>query len=305
MDLVSLAAASGDVVGIGLILTTFGFGLRHGIDWDHIIAIVDIAGSQQGARRALGYSTLYALGHAVVVFVIGVAVIAFAERLPAGVDAVMERFVGVTLVLLGGYVAVGLLREGRDFRMRSRWMLVFAGVRRIYRWLTSRRLQRVEFVHEHEHPVDEVHADGATAPEEPVATPPRAVAAPPRTHRHSHRHAATVGADAFLGYGRATSFGVGMIHGVGAETPTQVLLFVTAAGVGGTGAGVLLLAVFLGGLFAANTAVAVAAAFGFLSSSRNFALYIGLSVLTAASSLAIGVLFLVGRGSVLPAFFGG
>ena len=83
------AAATADVVGAGLALTTFGFGLRHGIDWDHIAAIADIAGSQEDARRALGYSTLYAVGHATVVFAIGVAVIVFAEQLPAGVDVVM------------------------------------------------------------------------------------------------------------------------------------------------------------------------------------------------------------------------
>ena len=300
-----LAAASGDVIGIGLVLTTFGFGLRHGVDWDHIAAITDIAGSQDDPRHALGYSTLYALGHAVVVFAIGIAVIAFAERLPAGVDSVMERFVGATLVLLGAYVVVALLRDGRDFRMRSRWMLLFAGVRRTHRWLSGRRRERVEVVHEHEHPADESHADMHSATPRPSGARAGAVTLPARMHRHRHQHVATLPADPFLEYGRATSFGVGMIHGVGAETPTQVLLFLTAAGIGGTGAGVLLLAVFLLGLFTSNSAVAAAASLGFLSSSRNFALYATLSIVTAVSSLAIGVLFLLGRGSVLPSFFAG
>ena len=35
----------------------------------------------------------------------------------------MERIVGFTLILLGIYVLVGLVRHGREFRMRSRWML--------------------------------------------------------------------------------------------------------------------------------------------------------------------------------------
>ena len=153
------AAAANDVVNVGLILTSFGFGLRHGIDWDHIAAITDIAGSQEDARRSLGYSTLYAVGHAAVVFAIGVAVIVFAEQLPAGIDQMMERFVGVTLILLGVYVVVALFREGRDFRMRSRWMVLFAAVRRTHRWLSQRRGLRSEVVHEHDHPTDEAHDD--------------------------------------------------------------------------------------------------------------------------------------------------
>ena len=299
------AASANDVVGIGLLLTAFGFGLRHGIDWDHIAAITDIASSQEDARRSLGYSTLYAVGHGAVVFVIGVVVIVFAEQLPAAIDQMMERVVGVTLILLGVYVVVALFREGRDFRMRSRWMLVFAGVRRTHRWLSQRLGKPVEVVHEHDHPADEAHDEHHVSPSDAATSSRSAVIAPPRTHRHRHRHTRPASDDAFLQYGRATSLGVGMIHGVGAETPTQVLLFLTAAGVGGTGAGVLLLTVFLLGLFASNTAIAVAATLGFLSSSKNFVFYAALSAVTAVSSLVIGVVFLLGRGSVLPSFFAG
>lgn len=298
------AAAAGDAAGIGLVVTTFGLGLRHGIDWDHIAAITDIAGSQDDRRRALGFATLYALGHATVVFAIGVAVIAFAERLPAGIDALMERFVGVTLVLLGAYIVVALIRHGRDFRMRSRWFLLFAGARRGYRWIRDHRPLRVEVVHDHEHPTVEPHLDEHDLAPASDGTATAAVEAPPRTHRHRHRHVGTLPDDPFADYGRSTSFGVGMIHGVGGETPTQVLLFLTAAGVAGTGAAVLLLAVFLAGLFTSNTAVAVVSASGFLSARRRFPVYAAISVVTGVFSLAIGALFLAGRGAVLPGFFG-
>ena len=49
----------------------------------------------------------------------------------------MEKFVGVTLVLLGVYVLVALGRQGRDFRMRSRWMLVIDAGRRALRWIRT------------------------------------------------------------------------------------------------------------------------------------------------------------------------
>ena len=46
-------------------------------------------------------ATLYALGHAVMVLVLGVVVILFAEQVPASVDGAMERLVGVSLLAFG------------------------------------------------------------------------------------------------------------------------------------------------------------------------------------------------------------
>ena len=48
------------------------------------------------------------------------------RELPPGVDDVMQRIVGATLVVLGVFVFTSLIRHGREFRMRSRWMLLFA-----------------------------------------------------------------------------------------------------------------------------------------------------------------------------------
>ena len=100
---------------IGLVLTAFGFGFRHGIDWDHIAALTDITSSQEAPWRSMWFATLYALGHALVVFVLGFAAIVLAERIPDGVDAVMERFVGATLVILGCYVFYALVRHRSRF----------------------------------------------------------------------------------------------------------------------------------------------------------------------------------------------
>ena len=111
--------------------------------------------------------------------------------------------------------------------------------------------------------------------------------------------------DPFMNYGRGTAFAVGMIHGIGAETPTQVVIFLTAAGAGGKTAGIVILAVFLIGLLASNTLITMGSAFGFVTASKNWTLYVTIAFLTATFSLVIGVLFLFGRGSVLPALFGG
>lgn len=300
-----LAATDGEGLRLGLILTTYGFGLRHGIDWDHIAAITDITSSQETPRRSMLFATLYALGHGSVVLVLGVLAIVFAERLPDSVDGAMERVVGVTLLALGVYVFYALVKHGRDFRMRSRWMLVFAGVRRVVRRVRGRQGEPVVIAHEHEHRACDPHPTEATVERHVagVAGVAGRRQAGLGSHTHRHSHVAPMPDDPFLAYGRATSFGVGMIHGVGAETPTQVLLFLTAAGAGGRGAGVFLLVCFLAGLVTSNTAIAVASTFGFLGASTNFGLYAAVSVVIAAFSLALGFVFLLGQGAVLPAIF--
>lgn len=284
--------AQGDGFSLGLLVSGFLFGLRHGIDWDHIAAIADITGSQEDRGRALWFGTLYALGHAAVVFALGVLAIVAGDLLPAGVDEVMGRVVGVTLILLGLYVLVSLVRHGRDFRLRSRWMLVFSGVRRGVRWARARVGPR--------HPLTEA---------EPALVP---AGVDPAMWHHGHHgrpghhhHADPERDDTFMNYGTATSVGVGMIHGVGAETPSQVVIFLAAAGAGGAFAGVLVLAAFIAGLLTSNSLITLGSAYGFLSASRNFAVYAAVGVIVGVFSLVLGVMFVFGLESVLPAFFGG
>jgi hypothetical protein len=179
-------------------------------------------------------------------------------------------------------------------------MLLFAAVRRAIRWVRGRETVTIE--HDHDHPVGEVH-DGevvVAATDSPSSTSSVAV-----RHSHGHRHIARMPDDPFMDYGRATSFGIGMIHGVGAETPTQLLIFLTAAGAGGKAAGMLLLCCFLAGLLTSNSVVALAGAFGFVGAARKFWLYATISVVTASFSLVIGSIFLLGKVTFLPAMFGG
>src|SRR5207237_10395947 len=73
-------------------------------------------------RHAVGLATLYALGHASVVMVLGVAALLLGAVLPAWVDPILERVVGVTLVLLGVWVLFSVyqyLRGKGEFRLRS------------------------------------------------------------------------------------------------------------------------------------------------------------------------------------------
>ena len=298
--------ASSEAFGIGFLVTAFLFGFRHGIDWDHIAAITDITGSHDDRSQAFAFGTLYALGHALVVFVIGVAAIVLGERLPPGVDDVMQRIVGATLVVLGVFVFTSLIRHGREFRMRSRWMLIFSGTRNAYRKIRPERGETEDPDHAHRaepvhtHAADDEGVALAVAEDLPVSEWHHGHHGRPGHHHHKHPEP-----DAFMNYGRRTAFGVGMIHGVGAETPTQVLIFLAAAGASGKGAGVVVLLAFLVGLLTSNSLITLGSSFGFLRASQNWKIYVTVAVLTGIFSLVIGTLFLFGKSSLLPALFGG
>ena len=288
----------------GLIVTAFGFGLRHGVDWDHIAAITDIAGTARTPRSSMRLATLYAGGHGLVVFALGSAAVLAGDFIPAGVDAAMGRAVGVTLLVLGVWVLVGLARRGRDFRMRSRWMLLLDGVSRAWRWRRSSPAVVIEHEHEHDHRDGSEHAHGHAHADPPAAAAAGNVAVRV-AHRHHHVHRGTLPPDPFEPYGSRTSFAVGMLHGVGAETPTQVLLFLTAARAGGTVAGEVALVAFIAGLIVSNAVIAAASTFGFLNARRHFRIFATVAVVTAAASVAIGTLLVLGQDSRLPAFFHG
>lgn len=304
--------------GIGLLVTAGLLGVRHGIDWDHIAAITDITSTTATAdagtaahgeqhrvlaeiaeghrhehggpsemhahdqgpgaatlaaapvavpfqapgrlarenRHAILLGTLYALGHASVVAALGIAALVFGAVLPDWVDPILSRVVGLTLVVLGIWVFISLyqyVRYGTEFRMRSRWMLVFDSVR-----ISWRRIQAKLHGHAHVEPLE------------------------------------------MSSYGARTAFGVGMIHGVGAETGTQVLIIAAVGGAAGVGLGIPMLIAFIVGLLISNTIVVVISATGFVASQTRQRIYLAFGVAAGAFSLVVGLLFLFELEGLLP-----
>jgi hypothetical protein len=287
-----------------LILGMVALGFRHGFDWDHIAAITDITSTTSAShteanvpagapmpshghepdelrghehehalpgpgaihalgesrfaheeRHAIGLATLYALGHAFVVLILGITALLVGAVLPEWVDPILEKVVGVTLVLLGAWVLFSVyqyIRGKGEFRLRSRWMLIFDFVR--YGW-------------------------GAL-----------------QARIHGHGHTPSMHATQ---YGPKTAFGVGMIHGIGAETGSQALLLAGVAGVTGI-AGIYILLAFIVGLLASNTLVAVVSASGFIGAQRLRVVYVVVGLVAGLGSLLIGILFITGLGTALP-----
>lgn len=295
---------------LGVLLTGLVLGIRHGIDWDHIAAITDITSTTAAATtaeaahgeqhraisgahhghggpgevqahaaagaaalapairgqggagnlgrqlEAIRLGTLYALGHGLVVVILGVAALLFGSILPDWLDPIMGRVVGLTLLLLGIWVLYSVYRyaaAGEAFRLRSRWMLVFDGAR--YGW---RRLQARLHGHEHVEPLE------------------------------------------MSSYGTKTAFGVGMIHGIGAETGTQVLLIAAVGGAAASGLGLPMLGAFVIGLLLSNLGIVIVSSVGFVASQTRERIYVAVGLVAGAFSLIVGAIFLFGLTASLP-----
>ncbi|GAC1415640.1 MAG: hypothetical protein NVSMB62_03820 [Acidobacteriaceae bacterium] len=103
-----------------------------------------------------------------------------------------------------------------------------------------------------------------------------------------------------LDYTASIAFGIGVIHGLGAETPSQLALFLLAANLGGAARGIAGMCMFLGGLLLMNTVMTASASGvfqGVKPHPRTMRLVIGA---TAAYSFIVGWLFLLGVSGHLP-----
>ena len=125
------------------------FGHRHNGRWTGKLPAVETFVRRQ--RPALVLGTMYAVGHGSMVVALGLLAILAREFLPSWLDPIMESIVGATLIFLGVFLLYSVYRHyrgGAEFRLRSRWMLVFAGVRNGAGWLRSKIAGRP---HEHVH----------------------------------------------------------------------------------------------------------------------------------------------------------
>lgn len=233
------------------LMTAAVLGFRHGFDYDHIAAIADIVSVQTSRGLAFRLGMIYAMGHALTVAALGSVVVVLGVHLPMGVDRWAERFVGLTLLVLGIYVLGTLIFRPNDTVPKSRYMLL----------------------HRAWHHTQSVFSN-------------------------SEHHKAYVTPNSF---DSRSVFAIGIIHGLGAETPSQLMIFLLAANLGGAALGMLGLAMFLAGLLTMNALMTVSAAGAFGASRQRPRLLRAFSALTGAYSLAMGLVFLVGRSSMLPA----
>jgi hypothetical protein len=296
------------------LLSAAVLGFRHGLDYDHIAAITDISSVQLKARDAMRYGLLYVAGHATTIALLGSAAVVFRIALPAASDRWAERLVGLTLLVLGLYVLGTFFRSsffGSSTQGSSTQGSSTQGSS------TQGSSTHGSSAHGHSHPRTRITllVNGALWIYWRLT----------RIFGGTRVEAPQVFKD---GYGSKSTFLVGVIHGLGAETPTQILLFLMAANLGGTAAGLLGLLMFIVGLLVMNTLMCGLAA-GLFSAdkvlawlspagsqnplSRAFGSVLtavsahalgGLTLLTSAYSIVVGAIFLLGSASKLPSLTG-
>lgn len=106
-------------------------------------------------------------------------------------------------------------------------------------------------------------------------------------HRHRADHALRN-----QRYGPKSSLSLGVLHGIGAETPTQLSMLLIAANLGGLGSGALGLLVFAAAMFISNMALTTVATSVFSISRLKPALFRWVGIVTAVYSLLIGIVLM-------------
>lgn len=132
--------------------TALTLGVLHSLEPDHVAAVSSFVARRPTRRAALGYGLRWALGHGGVVLLAGSAILLLRLNVAEDAGAWLEKVVGASLVLLGG------------------WVLA-----------TARTL------HAHQH----VHDDGTVHTHLHAHPLPASAPGEPHPRAHRHRHAAT------------------------------------------------------------------------------------------------------------------
>jgi cytochrome c biogenesis protein CcdA len=297
------------LAGLGIAL-----GLRHGIDWDHLAAITDITSATvttDETRRESADSRSSLARAAALAPQAGSLAVAAAPGLGemrvgrvhyggmARVDTPRQRrpeawhgFFLATMYALGHaslVVALGILASWFG-TLLPHWIdplmgrivgltLLFLGVWIIYslvRYGRDFRLQSRWMV------LIALARNGLARLRSRITGEPAA-----------HHHEITQ-------YGPGTAFGIGVLHGIGAETGSQALLLAGAVGATAQTTGTALLLFFALGLLMSNSLIAAFSAFGFVSASTRRTVYFVFGIFAAVFSLIVGFLFVTGQASALP-----
>jgi len=287
---------------IYLVVTAFLLGVRHGLDWDHVAAIIDLAGAENVAttgnpeRLKSGHSTVseglklnlrttalggfYALGHSASVIAMAILAACFVGAMPSWLDAWAAKLVGITLLGFGVWILlslIGSIKDKKEYRYAGRVMLIEAIGRKFHTAWSGFQASL---------------PDGAAL------------------HVHAEGTMSMVVAGDNAGVRRHTAFGLGVLHGIGAETGTQIAAL-TAASHAALPNGIYILGGFIGGLIVANCILASAIATGFISVASIKILNTALGVLSGVFSIYVGCCLFLGyplsllsleiEGSTVPA----
>lgn len=308
------ATSAPAAIGLGVLLTGFFLGIRHGIDWDHIAAITDITSTTAAAglaeaahegqhRTAPGHSHRHGgmpelrahdAGPGAATLAPDLALRPAMERTRFVTEQAQAIRLGTLYALGHGFVVVVLGLLALAFgALLPEWLDPIMG-RIVGVTLVALGLWVMYSIYRYARAGESFRLrsrwmlvfDG-------IRYGWRRFQA--RLHGHEHVEPLEMSS-----YGPRTAFGVGMIHGIGAETGSQVLLIAAVGGASSAGLGVPMLAAFVVGLLLSNFAIVVVSSVGFVSSQARERVYVAFGGVAGAFSLVVGTIFLLGLSGGLP-----
>ena len=165
---------------------------------------------------------------------------------------------------------------------------LYKGLQRVQRTARGRSIQ-IEHSHGHTHDgCGELHehshelAIGESSP-----------------HHHPHTHEFVITGESLT---RPTAIGVGILHGIGIETPTQIAIFVATTQASGKSGGLLILMFWVVGSILANSAIAVISIGANDWLRKHSIFYRVLAAIIGMLSIIVGILVLIGEDGLLPVF---
>ncbi|HWL85794.1 MAG TPA: hypothetical protein VNO21_08335 [Polyangiaceae bacterium] len=103
-----LVALMGAVLGVAS-------GVRHAIEPDHLAAVSTFVAEQRSSRATVAFAAVWGIGHALMLMVVGGALLFLGRQMPAVLGDVFELIVAIMLIGLG---VRGLLQAVRAHRGR-------------------------------------------------------------------------------------------------------------------------------------------------------------------------------------------
>ena len=315
IDLIGATAAiAPTAVDLGVLLTGFLLGVRHGIDWDHIAAITDITSTTAAAgmadaahveqhRSVAGHSHEHG----------GELELRAHDAGPGGATLApalaVRPMVGPTRILSSQWEAI---RLGTLYALGHGAVVVVLGLAAIAfgallpSWLDPimARIVGLTLVALGLWVIYSIYRYARAGERFRLRSRWMLVFDSARygwrrfqARFHGHEHVEPL---EMSSYGARTSFGVGMIHGIGAETGSQVLLIAAVGGASSAGLGVPMLFAFVVGLLISNFGIVILSSVSFVSSQARERLYVSIGAIAGIFSLVVGTIFLFGLERALP-----
>jgi high-affinity nickel permease len=211
------------------------------MDADHIAAIADMVGTEDQKKRQVKLGIMYAVGHGLIVLVIGMVAIFLGTQLPDSMLVFLEILVGTSLILLGGIILYSILQTKSNYEYKSRLAIIYEFILKVTR---------------------------KKNPAESKLSP--------------------------LSVGIVGALTIGVIHGLGVETPTQVLVITNAVGLENLTAATMQLLLFVVGLLLSTILITLFASWGFMKARFKKILFFFLGAVTGIYSVGLGFMIIYG-----------